>query len=215
MDVTLEKERPVEDERAGEPDEGRAPSEGPRRPRRTLWSDLRRALGTPARRGRVALYALVLAAVVAGPLLARAGVSEARVEVRAQGAERSGAADARAGVEAAEDEAAAEESAAADLAAQARAAHNEQRHRLAFLGLNEQTIDDFLVAVDANAALVEFRRDRVTADVDRQAAEIPQMQECRRVAAQTINRAFNLIFDPNAPVPAPSDLCQALLAAGT
>lgn len=185
------------------------------RPRRTLRSDLRRLVGTSARRGRLAVLVTLLTVAVAGPLLARASVSDARAEVRAQGAERAGAADARAATETREAEATAEEAVAVDLAAQALAAHDEQRQRLAALGLNEATIDAFLLEVTANAELVEFRRDRTTGDVNRRAGEIPQMQECVRVASRALNAAWNSATFGDAPPPAPSDLCMALLAAGT
>ncbi len=175
----------------------------------------RRRSGSPARRGRLAVGLLVLAVAVAGPLLARAGVSEARTEVRAQAAERSGAAEELASVEAAERAAEAEEAAALDLAAQARAAHDEQRERLAALDLTEETIDAFLDEVTANAELVEFWRDRTVGDVDRQAHEIPEMQECIRVATQALNRQWNSATFGDSPPPAPSELCRALLAAGT
>ncbi len=201
-----------------DPDQARepGPEPGPARPRRTLASDLRGLVGTPARRGRLAVALAVLGVVVAGPLLARAGVSEARVEVRVQSAQRAAAAEARAEVEAAEEVAIAEEAAAAERAAQARAAHNEQRRLLAGLGLNEQTIDAFLLEVGANAELVEYRRDATSATVDRQAAEIPQMQECVSGALPAINAAWNAAtFGQHVPVPAPSELCRALLAAGT
>jgi hypothetical protein len=190
------------------------PEQAPRR-RRTLRSDLAGVVGTTARRGRLAVLVVVLAVVVAAPLLARSGVSDARDEVRAQGAERSGAAEARAAVEAQEEVATAQEATATERAAQARAARNEQRHRLAALGLNEETIDAFLVEVTANAELVEFRRDRTAADVDRQAVEIPQMQECVRVAERALNAAWNSATFGDAPPPAPTELCRALLAAGS
>ena len=157
----------------------------------------------------------VLAVAVAGPVLARSSVADARAEGSAQGSERAGAADMRATVEVEEAVATREEATAVDLAAQARAAHNDQRHRLAALGLNEQTIDDYLVRVSANAELVEYQRDRLTATVDRQAAEIPQMQTCVRVAQQALNAAWNSATFGDAPPPAPAEMCRALLAAGT
>jgi hypothetical protein len=184
-------------------------------PRRTLRSDLRRWFGTRAHRGRAVVVLAVLAVAVAGPLVARAGVAEARTEAAAQGSERAGAADMRATVEAEEAVATLDEATAADLAAQARAAHNDQRHRLAALGLNEQTIDDYLARVSGNAELVEYRRDTLTATVDRQAAEIPQMQTCVRVAQQALNAAWNSATFGDAPPPAPAEICRALLAAGT
>lgn len=187
----------------------------PRTPRRTLRSDLRRLLGTPARRARLLLAVIGLVVVIAGPVVARSGVSAARSEARTQATERTGAADLLAATEADEADATAAEDEAQDLAAQARVARNEQRQRLAALGLNEQTIDAFLERVSGNAALVEFRRDREVRDVDRRAGEIPQMEECVRIASQTLNSAFNRIIDPNLPVPGPSEVCTALLAAGT
>lgn len=186
----------------------------PRPPRRTLRSDLRRLVGTPARRARLLLALVGLVAVIAGPLLARSGAAEARVEVRAQAAERSGSAELLEATEADEADATEAQAEAQGLAAEARAARNEQRQRLAALGLNEQTIDVFLERVTGNAELVEFQRDREVGVVDRQANEIPQMEECVRVASQTLNSAFNRIIDPNLPVPGPSDLCVALLDAG-
>lgn len=196
------------------PDTPDHPDPPPRR-RRTLRADLARVVATPARRGRLAVSLAVLAIAVAGPLLARSGVSEGRAEVRAQGAERSGAAEARAAVEAQEEMATAQEEAATERATQARAARNEQRHRLAALGLNEETIDAFLDQLTANTELVEYRRDRTAADVDRQATEIPQMQECVRVAERALNAAWNSATFGDAPPPAPSELCRALLAAGS
>lgn len=190
------------------------PDHGSRR-RRRLRSGGGRLVGTPARRGRLAVSLAAVAVAVAVPLLVRAGVSNARAEVRAQGAERSGASEARAAVEAREQVATVQGAAAAERAAQARATHNEQRHRLAALGLNEETIDAFLVEVTANAELVEFRRDRTAADVDRQAVEIPQMQECVRVAERALNAAWNSATFGDAPPPAPTELCRALLAAGS
>jgi hypothetical protein len=185
----------------------------PRPPRRTMRSDLRRLVGSPARRARLLLAVTGLVVVVAGPVVARSGVSEARVEVRAQAVERSGAADLLEATEGDEADATEAEAEAERLAAEARAARNEQRHRLAALGLNEQTIDAFLDRVTGNAEQVEFERDREVGVVDRQAAEIPTMEECVRVASQTLNSAFNRIIDPNTPVPGPSEVCTALLAA--
>jgi len=202
------------------PDGAEATGDGPddrpgRRPRRTLWSDLRRGFATPAHRGRAFVILVVLAAAVAGPLLARATLPDARVEAAALTSERAGAADIRATVAGEEAVAVGAEATATDLAARARTAHNAQRQRLAGIGLNERTIDAFLVEVNANAELVEFQRDRTTQEVDRQAAEIPQMQECVRVANRALNAAWNSATFGDAPPPAPSELCRALLAAGT
>lgn len=195
-------------------DPGTGPGRRRRRRRRTLWSDLRRLVGTPARRARLLVWLAVLAVAVTAPLLARSGASEARAELRAQGAERVGAAEERAAVEAAEQVAGEELAVGVELADQARAAHNEQRRRLAGIGLNEQTIEPHLVAVDANAALVEYRRDSTTEEVDRQAAEIPQMQACVQVAQQALNAAWNSATFGDTPPPAPAETCRALLAAG-
>lgn len=214
MDVMRGDVRALEPEPLVVPDEGSREAR-PRPPRRTLGSDLRRLGGTPARRARLLLTAAVLALVVAVPLVARSGVSDARADVRAQGAERSAAADARTSVEAGEREATARATVAADEAAQARVSHNEQRRRLAGLGLNEETVDAYLVEINANAELVEYWRDSTSADVDRQAAEIPQMQDCVRVASRALNGAWNAATFGDAPPPSPSDLCRALLDAGT
>lgn len=201
------------------PDAVEATGDGPdqpgRRPRRTLWSDLRRGLATPAHRGRAFVILALLAAAVAGPLLARAAVPDARAEAAAQSSERAGAADIRATVAGEEAAAVGAEATATDLAARARTAHNAQRQRLAGIGLNEQTIDAFLLEVNANAAFAEYRRDRTTAEVDRQAAEIPQMQECVRVATRALNAAWNSATFGDVPPPAPAEICRALLAAGT
>lgn len=194
---------------------GADPGGEPRPPRRTLRSDLRRLIGTPARRARLLLAVVGLAVVIAGPVVARSAASTARAEARTRGTERIAAADLLAATEADEVDAIAAEAEARDLAAQARAARNDQRHRLAALGLNEQTIDAFLERVTGNAELTEFWRDREVRDVDRRAGEIPQMEECVRIASQTLNSAFNRIIDPNLPVPGPSEVCIALLAAGT
>lgn len=215
VDVRPDEVRPAADDLVVAPDGPPSSRRTPRRPRRTLRSDLGRLVGTPARRARLLITLLVLAAAVTGPLLARASVTDARAEVRAQGAERSGAAEARAATEA---DVVAAEGARDDAEARAvwaREGHNEQRRRLAALGLNEQTVDAFLVEVNANAELVEYRRDSTTADVDRQAVEIPDMQECVRVASRALNGAWNSATFGDAPPPAPSDLCRALLAAGT
>jgi hypothetical protein len=203
--VTLDRPRPSSGGSDGEP----------RPPRRTLRSDLRRLLGSPAQRARLLLAVVGLVVVIGGPVVARSGVSEARIEARTQSSEKTAAADLLAETASAEAVATAAEADAQDLATQARAARNEQRHRLAALGLNEQTIDAFLERVTGNAELVEYRRDREVGDVDRRAGEIPQMEDCVRVAAQTLNSAFNRIIDPNTPVPGPSEVCAALLAAGT
>ncbi|HEV7721830.1 MAG TPA: hypothetical protein VGO60_11120, partial [Iamia sp.] len=90
--------------------------DGPeRRPRRTLWSDLRRGFGTPAHRGRAFVILVVLAAAVAGPLLARAAVPDARAEASALSSERAGAADIRATVAGEEAVAVGAEATGADL----------------------------------------------------------------------------------------------------
>lgn len=224
MDVTLDDggrlARGTLAERAGRepivvPDGGRAAGPEPEPGPSPLRGAGRALAGTPARRGRLAVSVVALAVVVAGPLLARASVSDARVAVRAQAAERAAAAEARAGVEADERATGGEQVAAAARAAEARALRNEQRRRLAALGLNEATIDAYLVEIDANADWVEFDRDRTSGRVDRQAAEIPQMQECVRVASRALNAAWNSATFGAGPPPAPSELCRALLDAGS
>jgi len=191
------------------------PAPGPGRPPRTLGSDLRRLGGDPARRARLLVTVAVLALAVAAPLVARSGTAAARSAARDQGAERAAAAAARAQVTSDERTATAAAEVAAEQAAAARAARNEQRRQLAALGLNEQTIDAFLVEVNANAELVEYRREVTSRDVNRQAAEIPQMQECVWVAGRALNGAWNAATFGEVPPPEPSELCRALLAAGT
>lgn len=197
--------------RGGEEPTGRAAAR-PTRRRRARWSDRRGVLGTPARRGRLLVVAGLLALAVAAPLVTRSGLSDARDAAAAMGAERAGAAGLEDEVATAETVSTGRAERAAARAAAARDARNEQRHRLAELGLNEATIDAFLAAVLADTERVEGDRDRVTADVDRQAVEIPTMEDCLVTARQAINRAFNTIFDPSLVVPGPAEVCRAILA---
>jgi hypothetical protein len=188
------------------------PGEAPTRRRRARWSDRPGATGTPARRGRLLVVAGLLALAVAAPLVARGGLSDARDASAAMGAERAAAAGLADEVATAESVSTGRADRAATRAAAARDARNEQRRRLAALGLNEATIDAFLAQILADTESVEQDRDRVTADVDRQAAEIPTMEDCLVTARQAINRAFNTIFDPNLVVPGPAEVCRAILA---
>ncbi|QYG91448.1 hypothetical protein HC251_02685 [Iamia sp. SCSIO 61187] len=195
---------------ADEPSE--RPVVAPPRRRRRPRSGRRGVVGTPARRGRLLVGVGLLALAVAAPLVARSGLSDARAASAAMGAERAGAAGFADEVASAESVSAGRAERAAARAAAALDARNEQRHRLAALGLNEATIDAFLAMILADTEAVEQERDRVTADVDRQAGEIPTMEDCLVTARQAINRAFNTIFDPNLVVPGPAEVCRAILA---
>ncbi len=165
---------------------------------------------TPAARAWAAIGLVLVAAAVAVPIVTRSDLATARTEAAATRDRRADAADARAAADAARATAVREVGAAGRRAALAQEARNEQRARLAALGLSERTIDAVLEARLANTELVEYRRDRTTADVDRQAQEIPQMEECLERASQTVNEAFTSQFGGGAP-PGPSELCQALL----
>ncbi len=159
------------------------------------------------------LGALVLVAAVAGLVGARGDLTDSEVRGEAAAADRAAAASARREVEAVE---AATERRLADaqaLAGQAADAREVQRQRLRDLGLTELTVDRFLEQVRANTELVEWQRDETTAEVDRQAQQIPDLERCMTAARQAINTAFNRSIDPNVVVPTPTEVCLALLVA--
>lgn len=164
----------------------------------------------PATRGQVAVGLVLVAAAVALPLAARDSLRAERTEAAATDDRRADAAELRDVAEADQVTAVRQVHTAAREAAEALAARNAQRERLAALGLSEETIDAFLEQQQANTELVEYRRDRTTRDVDRQAQEIPQMEQCLERAKQSVNQAFNTQFG-NPDPPGPNELCRALL----
>lgn len=163
------------------------------------------------RAARVLVAVVALAAAAAGVVVTRGGLADARDEGAFVAAEAGGAASAREGIEDTEDRTLVRQAEAEALAAEAEAAREAQRVRLRDLGLTEFTVDAFIDRVAGNTELVEWQRDTTTAEVDRQAQQIPQLEQCMVAARQAINSAFNRSIDPNVVVPTPTDLCLALL----
>lgn len=204
--VDLTKRAPEADGETVEPAPER-PKVRPSRPARVVLA-VRHS--SPAARGKAFIAVVLLVAAGAGPVLARGAVDDARTDEVAVRAAAGDASDLRVDAAAAEGRAIEAARRAEADAAVAREARNAQRRRLAALGLSEPTIDAYLATQLSNTELVEYRRDSTTADVDRQAREIPTMEECLERAKQSVNQAFNTQFG-NAPPPGPSDECRRIL----
>jgi hypothetical protein len=187
------------------PERGPAPPD-PHPPRRSRLRAQRRA-----RTARALLALLVVAAAVAAVVVSRTGLSEAEDRGASVAAEADGAASARRQVEDTEAATLVRQAQAEDLAALAEEAREAQRQRLRDLGLTEFTVDAFVDRVGGNTELVEWQRDETTAEVDRQAQQIPYLERCMVAARQAINSAFNRSIDPNVVVPTPTEVCLALL----
>jgi len=167
----------------------------------------------PPRRRRRALAALVLALLVAGPVLLRVELADRRDD--AAGA-RATAADAAAERRAVEGRVAAEGDrlvTAAGEAAAAASALAAERARLAELGLTEASLDRVVRGLRADVAASEALRTTIVTGIAVQQEQIPQMKQCLMAARSAVDAAFHASNHQGVAVPAPSEVCRALAAA--
>lgn len=100
-------------------------------------------------------------------------------------------------------------------AADASAARRAQRARLVDMQLAEDTLTDVVAAARRDTADVEAERAGLDERVQRQGADLPQLEGCLAEVRPLLDAAFLAVSDPDVVVPAVSPACRALLDALT